>query len=630
MNYCINITSYCRSHTNKALNLGPENKIIRGVYQSVVGVAFLFAALSAMAEAPPTLQEIVEKTVTSNPEVQARYHNYRAAEEERNVARGELLPRADLESTFRKQEEMGPNIGNTNIPERQTQLVLSQMLFDGFATKSEVNRLGHAARVRYYELIGTMENIALEVVRTYIDIQRFRQLVTFAQDNYITHKQLFDRIQERVEAGVGRRVDLEQASGRLALAEANLLTEITNLHDVEARYQRLVGELPPPTLQEIDFYKAGVASTPTEALQIAYRQNPALLSTIENIIATQQEVSSRRGAYSPRLDLQARKNLDVSSDGANSTSAADVLELTLRFNLFNGLADRSAINQTVEKLNSSEAQRDKACVDTRQELVIAYNDIIRLREQLGYRDQHQLSIEKAREAYRKQFDIGQRTLLDLLDTENEYFQARRTYVVTELDLYTAYARTYAAQGELLNKLGVARSDIPEFGREEYMDNQNVCQAVAPAMIKVDKTAMVADAKPLSATLTSLAAQPLVQPKALPVDQKEVVTARLQQWVRAWEQKNFESYASFYGKNFVPAGFASREAWAENRKKRLSKTGQIRITLQDIKVNVNGNKAVAEFTQIYSSPNYSDKVLKELTLELEQDNKLWVITKEIVK
>src|SRR3546814_190706 len=132
-----------------------------------------------------------------------------------------------------------------------------------------------------YELLSTMQNTALEVVRTYIDIQRFRQLVAYAQDNYITHKQLFDRIQERVEAGVGRRVDLEQASGRLALAEANLLTELTNLHDVEARYQRLVGELPPATVSDVDFYKAGVETTATEALQLAYRQNPALLSTIE-------------------------------------------------------------------------------------------------------------------------------------------------------------------------------------------------------------------------------------------------------------------------------------------------------------------------------------------------------------
>jgi outer membrane protein, adhesin transport system len=607
-------------------------KKLKRFYQTGIGAVALCFACVSHAEVLPTLQEIVAKAVTSNPEVQAQYHTFRAAEYERDVARGQLLPRADLNSTFRRQENInGPNINNTNIPERQTQLVLSQLLFDGFATKNEVDRLSHAARVRYYELLSSMQNIALEVVRTYIDIQRFRGLVAYAQDNYIVHKQLFDRIQERVEAGVGRRVDLEQASGRLALAEANLLTELTNLHDVEARYQRLVGELPPRTLLDVEFYKAGVAPTATEALQLAYRQNPALLSTIENIIAAQEEVASKRGLYSPRLDLQARKNLDVSSDGANSVNAADVLELTLRFNLFNGLADKATINQTREKLNTGEALRDKSCVDTRQELVIAYNDIQRLKEQLIYRDQHQLSIEKAREAYRKQFDIGQRTLLDLLDTENEFFQARRTYTVTEKDLYIAYARTYATQGELLERLGVSRSDLPEFERTDYMDNEAICQAVAPTMIKIDKVALLADAKPLSDTLVSLATKPVAPPKVLP-NEKEVVASRIQQWVSAWEQKNFDAYVAFYSKKFEPAGFSSRKAWLDNRKQRFSKTGPVRITLQDINITVTGNKAIAEFMQIYSSPTYSDKVVKQLVLELEQEqeNRQWLITKETVK
>lgn len=202
--------------------------------------------------------EFVEKAITSNPEVQARYHTFRAAEQEQKVARGGLFPRADVVTTFRGQDTKNENgrwIGDNSAPDRNTQLILRQMLFDGFATTSEMNRLDHASRSRYYDLHNTMQNIALDVVRAYIDIQRYRQLVDYAKDNYISHKQLFDRIEDRANAGVGRRVDLEQASGRLALAEANLLTETTNLHDVSARFQRLVGELPPDTLQEVDFLK---------------------------------------------------------------------------------------------------------------------------------------------------------------------------------------------------------------------------------------------------------------------------------------------------------------------------------------------------------------------------------------
>lgn len=454
---------------------------------------------------------MVEKVISSNPEVQARYHDYLGAGYEQDAVKGGFLPKADIVSTYREQEEMDGGISRRNgtaVPRFNNELVLRQMIFDGFATSSETNRLGHAKRVRYYELQAAMQDTTLEFMRSYIDTLRYRQLSDYAKTNYVVHRQLYDRIKERVDAGVARKVDLEQASGRLALAESNLLTESTNLHDVTARMQRLMGELPPATLEQPEFYKSGAEPTATEALRVAYLHNPDLLSTIEDIQAAKDEVKTREAKYMPRLDLQARKNLGTSNDGRDSTSAADLLELTMNFNLFNGGSDKALVSQTIEKMNSATDQRDKACVDTRQLVTIAYNDIVQLKEQMEYRDRHQKAIENAREAYRKQFDIGQRTLLDLLDTENEYFQARRAYSNTEYDIQTAYTRLYASQGELLNKIGSTRQGLPEVNREAYMDGANVCQAIAATQVNVDKEALLANAKPLS-----------IAPKPMPAVEK---------------------------------------------------------------------------------------------------------------
>jgi len=451
-----------------------------------------------------SLKDMVEKTITSNPEVQARYHKFLEAGYEQEVARGNFLPDANIVSTYRKQEEMIKLNNGTATPRMNNELVLRQMIFDGFATSNDVKRLGHTSRVRYYELQSAMQNTTLEFMRAYIDSLRYRELIQFAKDNYVVHKQLFDRIQERVTAGVARKVDLEQAGGRLALAEANLLTEMTNLHDVTARMQRLYGDLPPDTLEAPTFFNGGVQPSAAEALKLAYLQNPDLLAAMEDIQAKEKEIKTSEARYMPRLDLQARKNLGTSSDGENSNAAADVLELTMNFNLFNGFSDSNLVKQSAERLNGSRDLRDKACVDTRQIVSIAYNDINQLAVQRSYRERHTTSIENAREAYRRQFDIGQRTLLDLLDTENEYFQSKRSLANTQYDLQLAYARVYAGQGELLRKVGAARGNLPEYSREEYMDAENVCQAVAPVQIIVDKEALLANAKPLSSTYTSLA------------------------------------------------------------------------------------------------------------------------------
>ena len=282
------------------------------LFTAILAIANLFnygVVSSAQAEAQIAtlvpLKQMVEKVISSNPEVQAKYHAYVGAGFEQDVVRGGFLPKIDIQSTYRKQEEIN-NLRNSDgnaIPRFNNELVLRQMIFDGFATSNEVNRLGHAKRVRYYELQSAMQDTTLEFMRSYIDTLRYRELTEFAKNNYVAHKQLFDKIKERVDAGVGRKVDLEQATGRLALAEANLLTEATNLHDVTARVQRLLGELPPETLEQPEFYKGGTEASAVEALRVAYLQNPNILSTIEDIQASKHDVSAKEGKYYPRLDL---------------------------------------------------------------------------------------------------------------------------------------------------------------------------------------------------------------------------------------------------------------------------------------------------------------------------------------
>jgi adhesin transport system outer membrane protein len=623
----------------------------------------LFATLSwftlnAYSQTLTTLKEMVEQVITKNPEVQAKYHEYTGAGYETEVVRGGYLPKADIISSYRRQEEIDGGFGRnngTNIPRSNNELVLRQMIFDGFATPNEVSRLEFAQRVRYYELQSAMQNTTLEFVRSYVDTLRYRQLTDYAKTNYVIHKQYYEKIKERVDAGVARRVDLEQAAGRLALAEANLLTETTNLYEVTARIQRLLGELPPETLEKPTFVEGEIESSSTDALRVAYLSNPDLLSTIEDIQATQKEVKTKEARYLPRFDLQARKNLGTSSDGRNSTAAADLLEITMNFNLFNGFSDKASISQTVEKLNRSNDLRDKACVDTRQIVTIAYNDIRQLKEQITYRDQHRASIENAREAYQKQFDIGQRTLLDLLDTENEYFQAKRSFANTEYDLMAAYARLFAGQGQLVNRIGSTREGLPDVKREDYADAAMICQAVAAAPVTIDKAAILADAQPLNVTNRQVI-KPMDRAAVAAVTvasscSPEVVTAQVNNWATAWRQKDVDAYMKLYSDKFNPEPPLTREQWESQRKQRLTSPGKINLALSNVQVTCDGDKAKATFNQDYSVTNYklqkpknsqgcevcnakriatkgfADNVNK--TLELERSSGEWKILRELV-
>lgn len=170
----------------------------------------------------------------------------------------------------------------------------------------------------------------------------------------------------------------------------------------------------------------------------------------------------------------------------------------MNFNLYRGGGDQARLRQAAETLNAAHDTRERVCRDLRQAVSISYNDNRVLEEQLKYLEQHQLSSARAREAYRQQFDIGQRTLLDLLDGENEYFDARRAYANAYYNRLIAQAGTLARTGTLLETLGVARESLPSVselaGEETYIDGESVCPPVAPEALRVDKEALFAEAK----------------------------------------------------------------------------------------------------------------------------------------
>ncbi|MCB1910220.1 MAG: TolC family outer membrane protein [Rhodocyclaceae bacterium] len=603
--------------------------MLKGSKSLIVGLAVVLP-LAGFAQQPTfSLAEAATLAINGNPEIEARWHAFKAAREEQGVARGGFLPQVDLSANLGREWRQRPEVDDRDFSRHGAALTLSQMLYDGLATRSEVSRLGHASGARYYELLDAVENIVLEAARAHHDVLRYRQLVVLAQDNYVQHRQILDQIEQRVTAGVGRRVDLEQASGRLALAEANLLTESSNLHDVSARYQRIVGELPAPALGGGEVPAGAIPPTVNQALGRAYQGSPGLSAARRSMLAAEAEARGKRAAHHPRLDLRAQEQIGFDTDGIDGRHRDRVVELVLSVNLFRGGADSARIRQFAEQMNVARDLRDKTCRDLRQTLAIAYNDITRLGEQLAYLDRHQTSIEKAREAYRRQFDIGQRTLLDLLDTENEYFEARRAYVNAGHDLTIARARTLAAMGLLSGELGLSRAELP---RAESLgddgagnDISAACPPSAPPVERPDKLALLAAAGPrMRGPQPSAAARPAMS--AAPTAPLAGVETRVQAWAAAWSARDVGAYLDFYSSRFDPGGDLSRASWESMRRRLVGRAGPISVRVDDLVVRPAGpDRAIAEFRQDYASADYRDAVTKRL--EWGREGGQWRILSE---
>jgi adhesin transport system outer membrane protein len=444
---------------------------------------FLFFLMisPAYAEEAATLPDVVRKAISENPEVQATWFAFLSSTDEQDVARGGYFPRLDLSAGTGWERWSQANRPDEDFTRSNVTLSLRQMVYDGFATSNEVKRLGYAKLVRYYEVLAASEQVGLEAMKAYLDVMRYRELQKLATDNFVQHQSVFGKVQERVQAGVGRGVDGEQAAGRLALSEANRVTETSNLYDVSTRYLRIVGSVPPPLAPQ-DVLRDGIPGALPEALELAFQESPPFNAAVENVRAAEAAVAVRNAAFHPRVDLQARQTLSEDIDAMDGRKDETVAEIVLRYNLFAGGSDLAAKRQYLQRLDMAKSLREKACRDLRQTLAIAFNDMEKLKEQLIYLNEHQLTIGKARMAYKDQFDIGQRTLLDLLDTENEYFEARRAYVNASYDYALAHGRTLAAMGRLLKALGVSREALPspqDVGQDrQQIDPDSICPAVA--------------------------------------------------------------------------------------------------------------------------------------------------------
>ncbi len=448
----------------------------------LIGVIGISSSSNIRAEETLSMKKAVEVAILTNPEILQAYKNYESVVNDREAAFGRYLPSVDFTTSAGAEDRHDPLVvaNNNRYFRSQNSLSLKQVIFDGFATKNEVARLDHTSKARLYELENMSQYIASEVSRSYIDLVRYKTLKGLAESNYISHKIIFRQILIKAKAGVGKSSDADQALSRLYLATYNLSVESSNLHDAEVRYQRLTGQLPPKEIDKNIPIMKDIPKDSVAAIKQAQLHNPSLLATIEDTLSQRALVDNKGAAFMPKVEFRARADRGEDLNGYAGSHRNDVAEVVVSWNIFNGFTDINLKRKEQSLFEASVDRRDKTCRDIRLEVELAYNDINKLTKQSTFLDTRIISTEKTRDAYRKQFEIGQRTLVDLLNAENELFDAKRLYTNVSSEMLIANVRTHYQMGSLLNILGLTRYANKEAPLQQLASNDGANIAACPA------------------------------------------------------------------------------------------------------------------------------------------------------
>ncbi|WP_432698025.1 TolC family outer membrane protein [Marinobacterium sp. YM272] len=420
--------------------------------QSLLAAALL--AVMAGGVQAATVQEVVADNLAQNPEVARALESYRAVTKEVDQAKAGYLPTVDATLGYGWEWTDKENgIQDTELNRREGRLNVNQMLFDGLATPSEVKRQEARMASARSAALDVAENYALQASRAYLELLRRDQLLKLSKETLYNHVNIYDQIKRRSESGLGTMASIQQAEGRLALAEVNTLAAENNLLDAQANYERVVGQPAPEVLEPLD-EMFELPGTLDEALAIANENHPIVGVAQADVEATYAQRDAAKSAMYPRLDLELERRWDEDIDGIEGNDEDFTAMLRLRYNLFNGGADKARIRQTEYQIGEAQQVQRDSMRQIKQSLELSWNANEILGRQIEHLEQHVMSSEETRNSYKKQFDIGQRSLLDLLDTENEVFSAKNQLAEAQLDQQIAQLRILNGTGQLLQAMAI--------------------------------------------------------------------------------------------------------------------------------------------------------------------------------
>ncbi|RUO97942.1 TolC family outer membrane protein [Hyphomicrobium sp.] len=429
----------------------------RRALAAVVAIA-VGSAVSVGAEAE-TLLDTLAATYQYSPTLDAARAQQRAVDE--NVARAN--------SGYRPNAQFGANVGRQRVgtftnnasghtvnSPRGYSFDITQPLFTGFQVTNAVNSAEASDRAGRETLRSTEQQVLLDAVTAYGDVTRDQAIVKLNENNLKFLDAELKAQRDRFAVGEVTKTDVAQSEARRALGQSDLDQARANLKSSRAIFEQVVGH-PPSNLVEANPNTRLVPRSLEDAVAIGTKENPIVVNALYSEQAARYNVDQIRGQLLPQAQLQGNYSdqYDPSEGIDRGTTASIVASVTVPLYANGGevfAQVRQAKHQHVAALQQIEVQRAAA----QSQVVQAWSQLVGFKAQAESDKASIVANTTALNGVREEERVGQRTVLDVLNAQQELLQSQVNLETTKRNILVASYTLVSAIGRLsVSEVGAA-------------------------------------------------------------------------------------------------------------------------------------------------------------------------------
>jgi outer membrane protein len=402
-----------------------------------------------------TLREALVSAYETNPTLTAQRETLKATDATVAIARAAGRPQVTANVGLNRDvSQTGILVTGGKGPNLTVGAQVSYPLFNGGSVKNSVRAAKTRVEAGRATLKAVEGDVFTQATSAYMDVIRDRAIVELNQNNVKVLETNLEATRDRFQIGDLTRTDVAQSEARLQLGRSQLAAAQGNLTASEATYRQVIGHAPgvlapPPPLPPLP-------TTPDEAVRIALASNPDLVAISRQAIAAGYDVRVAEASRLPTLSAQGSADYvnNLAKNGPSNfpnTGTQTSIGLGVNLPIFQGGLPAARIRQA----QAQQGQTLEQVVGTERAVIqaarAAFANYDAAQRQIQAQTVAVQANELALEGARAEQSVGTRTVLDVLNAEQELLNS-------QVSLVTAKRDAYVAGFQLLNAMGQAQSD----------------------------------------------------------------------------------------------------------------------------------------------------------------------------